>query len=218
MNPRRDPSNSEKGRKKEKGRKRGVTSHSLHRNARSVLNIRIRYSLRLCCWTTFAGKVNEMDISGSESTEEKYTWLESSDERRRKGNGLLERWSAGEGKSESTGNREKGLVAAGTTCIYTDVRRRRTRGTRRNRAKWDVRGMYRNHQDRSKVRRCPCADFKYRQNSRHLPQRVDTANACTWSRDDDETRVQMRHRARLPSGQIEKGATIRSGGWRFSFE
>lgn len=108
MNPRRDPSNSEKGRKKEKGRKGGVTSHSLHRNARSVLNIRIRYSLRLCCWTTFAGKVNEMDISGSESTEEKYMAGKLRREKE-KGKWPVREMVSGRGKEREYGEQRKRL-------------------------------------------------------------------------------------------------------------
>lgn len=98
--------------------------------------------------------------------------------------------------------------------VYTRTQRKNKRD--KEEQKWDVEGICRNHQDRLKVCRCPCADFKYRQNSRHLPQRVDTANACARSQDDDEISVQVGHGTRLPSGQ--KGATIRSGGWRFSLE
>lgn len=63
---------SERNPRRRKEETRDVTSHSLHRNARSILNIRIRYSLLLCRWTIFVRKVNEMDISGSKCTEEKY--------------------------------------------------------------------------------------------------------------------------------------------------
>lgn len=87
-----------------------------------------------------------MDISGSERYRRRSTWLESCGERRRKGNGLLEMVSGRRKESKRTKTREKGLVA-GTTCTYTGVRRGRTRARRRKRAKWDVEGICRNHQD-----------------------------------------------------------------------